>query len=348
MCILVCFGTRPEFIKVASIINNFPQNTIKTCFTGQHKDIISLTDIPKPNYVLTIDHPKFRSTNRLNNIFCNILEQTEFLKNSDITKVLVQGDTTSAAAIALSAFHNHIPIIHLEAGLRTYDLTSPFPEEFNRQTISRIAQYHLCPTDTNATNLKNEYPLLHPSSTIAITGNTGLDNIPLTPKPTYESLILVTLHRSSNVPIIQEWFTQLNAIAKARPYLTFIIPLHPNPEIQKHKHLLTNITVLEPLSHQKLLTLLRICTFTITDSGGIQEEASFLHKRIIVCRTTTERPEILNTFSELCPTPNELPPLFAKFLASPKPPKEARCPYGDGNSWLKIKNVLFPPKSTKN
>lgn len=333
-----------------SIIENFPPSSFKTCFTGQHKDLINLSDIPKPDHTLTIDQPKFRSTNRLNNIFCNILEQTEFLQNSEITKVLVQGDTTSATAIALSAFHNNIPIIHLEAGLRTYDIKNPFPEEFNRQTISKLATIHLCPTVQNAINLQKEP--LKKDAKIKIVGNTGLDNINRTPFPfdpsspsspssPSNSIILITLHRSSNVPNIPQWFTTINDIAKDNPKITFTTPLHPNPDIQKHKHLLTNVQVTPPLTHSTLITTIKQSIFIITDSGGIQEEASFLNKRIIVCRATTERPEILNTFSELCPTPSQLPKTFVKFLDSPNPPPTSKCPYGDGKSWKKIQNVLL-------
>lgn len=163
MKILICFGTRPEYIKVKSLINHLPN--VKTCFTGQHKDLLKNI---KVNYKLSMD--KELSKNRLNNIFCNILFYNIF---DDIDFVLVQGDTSTACAIALSAFNNGKKIIHLEAGLRSKNLKDPYPEEMNRQVIGRLADIHLCPTEFNKQNLIKE----NVSGKIYVVGNTGLDNI---------------------------------------------------------------------------------------------------------------------------------------------------------------------------
>ena len=265
--ILICFGTRPEYIKVKSLIDNLPN--IKTCFTGQHTEL--LQDI-KVDYNLSMIT---KTANRLNDIVSNILENTHIF--SEIEYVLVQGDTTSAFAIALSAFHHKKKIIHLEAGLRTYNIEDPFPEEANRQLISRITNIHLCPTELNKQNLLKEGI---PESKIYVVGNTGLDNIDKS-NCEYGNKIIITLHRRNNIPIIKKWFTLLDNLAELHPELEFILPLHPNPEIQKHKHLLHFVKVIEPQSHEELINLIKKSKYIISDSGGIQEEASFLNKKII-------------------------------------------------------------------
>lgn len=164
MKILICFGTRPEYIKVKSLIDNIPD--IKTCFTGQHKDLLKNINV---DYSLSME--KELSENRLNNIFSNIFSYLNIFK--DIDYVLVQGDTSSACAIALSAFNNGKKIIHLEAGLRSKNLKDPYPEEMNRQVIGRLADIHLCPTEFNKQNLIKE----NVSGEIYVVGNSGLDNI---------------------------------------------------------------------------------------------------------------------------------------------------------------------------
>ena len=158
--ILICFGTRPEYIKVKSLIDNFPN--IKTCFTGQHPDLLNNINV---DYKLLMD--KELSENRLNNIFSNIFYYNIF---NDIEYVIIQGDTSTACAIALSAFNHGKKIIHLEAGLRSCNLKDPFPEEMNRQVISRLVDIHLCPTEFNKQNLLNE----NVSGEIYVVGNTGL------------------------------------------------------------------------------------------------------------------------------------------------------------------------------
>ena len=278
--ILVCFGTRPEYIKVKSLIKNL--NNIKTCFTGQHYDILKNI---KTDYKLNFD--RNLNNNKLNNIIINILNNNYIFDNIDY--VLVQGDTTSAYAMAISAF-NHKKIIHLEAGLRTNDIYDPYPEELNRQLISRLANIHLCPTALNKQNLINE----NITQNIFITGNTGLDNIDKK-NCSYDNIILITLHRRNNIPIINKWFENIEIIAKKNKNLKFIFPMHPNPDIQKHKHILKSVDVINPINHSELINILKKCKFVISDSGGLQEESSFLNKKIIICRKTSERNEIIGT-----------------------------------------------------
>lgn len=324
--LLICYGTRPEYIKVKSLIDCFPN--IITLFTGQH---ITLIGEHKPSRTLTIGQD---SDNRMNNIICSILKNNIF---DGITHVLVQGDTTSAMAIALSAFNHGIPVIHLEAGLRTYHMHDPFPEEINRQIIARIASIHLCPTENNKLNLINEK--IEPSN-IFVTGNTGLDNIDRN-GTVHENVVVITLHRRDNIPIIKQWFHEINIVANKYPELLFIFPMHPNPEIQLFKNLLdsSNIHITSPIDHTNMINLIKRAKFIITDSGGIQEEASFLGKKIIVCRKTTERPETIGTHTVMCHEPKELMKCIIdinnNYLI------DAPCPYGDGNAWCNIKKILM-------
>lgn len=334
--LLICYGTRPEYIKVKSLIDNLPNSV--SLFTGQHTSLIGTHN---PTYTLNITN---MSGNRLNDIICSVLKENIFV---NIDYVLVQGDTTSAMAIALSAFNHGVKIIHLEAGLRTYNMTDPFPEEMNRQLISRMATIHLCPTEFNKQNLIHE----HVCGDIYVTGNTGLDNIDKSDccysyrlDKVERNAIVVTLHRRDNISIMASWFGKLNQIAMRYNNLQFIFPMHPNPDIQKHKHLLNseNIQIINPVSHSELISLMKQCKFIISDSGGIQEEASFLNKRIIVCRQTTERPETIGTHTIMCHKPDDLPncvdEIYNNFAI------DAPCPYGDGNAWVKIKNILMELK----
>lgn len=323
--LLICYGTRPEYIKVKSLIDNLP-NTV-TLFTGQHTTLIGEHH---PTYSLEIEQI---TDNRLNNIICSILKHNIF---KGIDYVLVQGDTTSAMAIALSAFNYGIKIIHLEAGLRTYQLDDPFPEEMNRQLISRIASIHLCPTEFNRENLLGERI---PFENIYVTGNTGLDNINKAGCE-YKNNVIITLHRRDNLPMMNEWFTEINRAAIEHPELTFIFPMHPNPDIQKHRFLLENqnIKIIQPLGHDDMISLMKECNFLISDSGGIQEEASFLNKCVIVCRRTTERPETIGTHSMMCPYPNTLVDNINALCENYKIDKP--CPYGDGMAWKKIQDIF--------
>lgn len=324
--LLICYGTRPEYIKVKSLIENLPN--IVTLFTGQHTSLIG---DHHPTYSIEIES---LSENRLNNIICSVLKHNIF---KDIDYVLVQGDTTSALAIALSAFNYGIKIIHLEAGLRTYQIDDPFPEEMNRQLISRMASIHLCPTELNKENLINERIS---SNNIYVTGNTGLDNINKIGCE-YKNTVIVTLHRRDNLPMMDVWFSEINKAAMEHPELTFIFPMHPNPDIQKYKFLLRNqnIQIIPHVGHEEMITLIKNCNFLISDSGSIQEEASYLNKCVIVCRRTTERQETNGIHTIMCPYPDTLVENVNVLCQNYKIDKP--CPYGDGMSWKKIKDIFI-------
>ena len=225
--------------------------------------------------------------------------------------------------LALAAFHRQIKVIHLEAGLRTYDKWNPYPEEFNRQAVSRIADIHLCPTELAASNLRKEGIV----DNVFISGNTVLDNIREVPAK-YRDIIVVTMHRRENHHWIEQWFEKINLLAKNNPSLEFVLPIHPNPNVYKHREILTDVKVVSPLEYNSFIELLAKAKFVITDSGGIQEETSFFFKKCIVCRKATERSEGLGVFSFLCETPDHLEDLFNTINDDYIP--DGDCPYGDG------------------
>jgi UDP-N-acetylglucosamine 2-epimerase (non-hydrolysing) len=295
-------------------------------FTGQHTDL--LKDI-STDYEIKIN----QNENRLDQVVSDCLLQ---FPDGDFDTVLVQGDTVSAFACALAAFHRGKKICHLEAGLRTYDLKHPYPEESYRQMISRISDTNLCPTALSKGNLLNELA----SGDSHVVGNTVLDNL-LTYKDKceYTNKILVTLHRRENHSLIHNWFEKINNLAKKYSDLEFILPIHPNPKVRKHKNLLSYVNVVDPLEHSALLDILVKCKLVISDSGGLQEESSFLKKKIIVCRKTTERPEGKKSGQlSICESPDDLHRIFEELIHNYK--VDGNCPYGDGLSSLKIAKIL--------
>jgi UDP-N-acetylglucosamine 2-epimerase (non-hydrolysing) len=325
--ILVSYGTRPEYIKVLPLINQIPG--CKVLFTGQHESLGGCVF----DYVIKIQEGK----DRLGSVMASIVSEAKnvFDQCDGLSAVVVQGDTTSAVSVAIAALHNGVKVIHLEAGLRTDDKANPYPEEVNRRIISQIADLHLCPTYWNAANLKRE----HIIGDIEIVGNTGLDGLfQYRGRCIYGSTVLVTLHRRENIPIIREWFMAVNLLAQKRPDLRFVIPIHHNPSIREHSHLLTNVDVIEPLSRDALLDLLVRCRMVITDSGGLQEECSFFNKICLVCRKTTERPEALDGSSALVPDPAELWVAFNRYVDNYV--VDAVCPFGDGNSVERVIKVF--------
>lgn len=325
--LLIAFGTRPEWIKIKPLIDKIKNNIpYKLLYIKQHDDLIDgLTD--DYSYIsIEIQN----SINRLDSIVFSILQNIDYVF-ADITHALVQGDTTAAFAVALASFHRQVPVIHLEAGLRSGDINHPYPEEFNRISISNMANLHLCPTQNNLQNIITNH-----SGKCYVVGNTVLDGL-TDIQITLGNQILITLHRRENLCIMKEWFIAIEKIASQYPNLEFIFPMHPNREIQKHKHIFKNVKVIEPVSHQQCINIIANCGVLITDSGGLQEESSFLKKKSIICRKTTERHEGIGIFSTLCKSPGDLFEIFknTKIELVDRP-----CPYGDGNASQKIFNIL--------
>jgi len=299
---LICFGTRPELIKCIPLIRKFKENNIqfKTLFSGQHENLIK-------DFYKYIDEPDFTFTNimehgqTLNQLSSKILLQSNklFLENT-FSNVIVQGDTTTAYSLALSAFHFQIPVIHLEAGLRTNDKYSPFPEEINRRLISQIASIHLCPTTLSLENLQKE----EITNGVHLVGNTVVDIYKYIFENTLPSnnirniidnnkeYIVVTLHRRENRgDKIHSMWKQLNILSNK---YKFIYITHPSLPDSKKILNNSNIILLDPQDYESMVHLISNSKGIITDSGGLQEEAVCANKRVLVCRDTTERPETIN------------------------------------------------------
>tara|TARA_R110000868_G_scaffold237224_3_gene491813 strand:- start:16 stop:1071 length:1056 start_codon:yes stop_codon:yes gene_type:complete len=324
--LLIVFGTRPEWLKVKPIISLMKRDEYKILFTGQHPDLLKDVEV---DYRIEIGE----SQNRLDQIISDCMMQ---FPKGNFNSVLVQGDTASAFACALAAFNRQLKIFYLEAGLRSYNMEHPYPEEAYRQMIARIADVNLTPTSLSKANLIEEKV----SGECYEVGNTVLDNLlEYKDKCEYGNKVLVTLHRRENLHWMDKWFVELEKLANENPQLEFILPMHPNPNVQKHKHLLSKVSVVEPLSHSELLDVLVKCKLVISDSGGLQEEGSFFNKKVIVCRTTTERPEGKYTgHLYICPTPEDLPNWFGSL-------KENYyisniCPYGDGKSSQRVVDII--------
>lgn len=332
--IAIAFGTRPEWLKIKSVVVEMKKQNVPyvVIFTGQHSTLIDIPEIAEvagsENFIYHFGNPS-GDGNRLNEILANALTVSNNSIGEGTKAILVQGDTTSAMGMAIAAFHKQVPVIHLEAGLRTYDLEQPFPEEANRQIISKIASLHLCPTDLARANLLRE---LINDEQIAVVGNTVLDNI-RDVKVNPKKKVLVTMHRRENHARIDEWFANIDALAATYHQYEFLLPAHPNPNVKEEANKLKHIKVVEPLSHDDLVDYLSECSYVITDSGGIQEEASFLKVPCMVCREQTERIEALGVHSVLCKGPEFVSDTFG-FVK--KLPMLGACPYGDGKSAQKV------------
>lgn len=295
--ILLCYGTRPELIKLFPLVLELKKQCIdyETLFTGQHKHLIKEYKhlIDKPTYTFNI----FKKGQKLDNLYAKILRKCNklFIKNRLKFKlVIIQGDTTSGTAIAHSAFHHHIKIAHIEAGLRSNNKYSPFPEEINRSIISKLADYHFTPTKIAYENLVKENIS---KNKIHLVGNTIVDAISYFKfQIEYEDQILITLHRRENWGYrMNQLLEQINFCAKRHPYIKFIFLSHPNRDNKQFSYLTqSNINIIPPQNYKKMLEIISKSLFIITDSGGIQEEAVCMGKKIMICRDTTERPEVID------------------------------------------------------
>lgn len=308
--IMPIYGTRPEAIKMAPIVAAIQASETLDCFvtvTGQHRSMLdqvnSLFDIV-PDHDLNI----FSPGQTLNGILTKTIDGLDKLFSvNKPDAVIVQGDTTTSTAGAIAAFYHGIPVVHVEAGLRSGDLFSPFPEEANRKMTSQIASLHLAPTSTSRANLLAEN--INPEI-VAVTGNSVIDalfmtvdkQVPFT-DPRLEELartggrvLLSTTHRRENQGEAMRGIGRaLARIAEAEPDLTIVVPLHKNPVVRSavapYIEGKPNILVTEPLAYGEFTRMLSISHLVLTDSGGVQEEAPSLGKPVLVMRENTERPE---------------------------------------------------------
>jgi UDP-N-acetylglucosamine 2-epimerase (non-hydrolysing) len=323
--IAIFLGTRPELIKCLPLIKS---STIYTpVFIEQHTDLLS-ESYTTAKYSIKIEES---GSNRLNNIISSILHSDIFSLGWDA--VLVQGDTAVAFAAALSAFNQGIPVIHLEAGLRTYNNEHPWPEEGYRKMIDSITSIALCPSFLSSQNLVREGF----SGKIHIVGNTSIDAIhSYTLQPRLGSIVLVTLHRRENWSQIKEFFAVIETLASQHPSLQFILPIHPNPLIKQYQSSFKHVQVIDPIPHKAMCQILAECNSIISDSGGIQEEAGYLGKRVFCCRKVTERVELIDTYLIFTPTPQDL---LEKFSLETEVLPSSNI-YGDGNAYISINKIL--------
>lgn len=320
---LICYGTRPEIIKIFPLINTIDKHITDigrqvnylTLFSGQHIDLFEQYKnlLPYPDFVLDGIMEKGQTLNKL---YAKILMKMDEIFNNNnnkykITHVIVQGDTTTACAIAQSAFHHKIKVVHLEAGLRTFDKYSPFPEEINRSLISKLADIHLCPTKIAINNLKKEAI----TNNVYLVGNTIVDSfkyvlnnctVPGNVSKLFDNKgtviensqnkhYLVTLHRRENRDNILELWKQLKYVADSTPNTTFIyIKHHSLIHVTEHLNH-PNIKLIDPVDYVSMVFLINKCDGIISDSGGLQEEAVCAGKKVLVCRHDTERPETIES-----------------------------------------------------
>ena len=354
---MLVFGTRPEAIKMCPLFKELKgRSGIKTvlCVTGQHRgmlDGVLRTFDTAPDYDLSVMKEGQTLCGVTAEILCGLDRVLEEVRPS---LVLLHGDTTTAFSSALACFYRHIPIGHVEAGLRTYDMQSPFPEEFNRRSISLLSDYDFAPTEKAKDNLLREGK---PISRVFVTGNTVIDALKFTVKEAYDHpllswakgsrLLLITAHRRESQG--ERLLGMLRAIRRAveeTKGVKAVYPVHMNPTVQRvAREVLGNsekIRLVPPLEVVDFHNVLARSDLVLTDSGGIQEEATFLGKPVLVMRETTERPEGVETGAlRLVGTSEEGVYQSLKTLLK----KGAKAPvgasiYGDGSASARIADII--------
>ena len=359
--ILSVFGTRPEAIKMAPVVKELESREgiqSVVCVTAQHRgmldQVLEIFKI-KPDYDLDIMKPG-QSLAYITSTVLQGIEEVILKEKPDV--VLVHGDTTTAMAAALAAFYQQIPVGHVEAGLRTYDKYSPFPEEMNRQIIDRIADYLFAPTETSKKNLEGR---LNKGQKIFVTGNTAIDALKTTVSENYQNeildwasdsrLILMTAHRRENLgEPMRQFFKAIRKLTEEFPDMKVIYPVHLNPKVQETaKEVFRDsdkVKLIEPLDVLDFHNFMERAYFIMSDSGGVQEEAPSLGKPVLVLRDTTERPEGIEAGTlKLVGTDFENVYEEAKRLLSDKVEydrmSQAKNPYGDGFASKYIVNALM-------
>ncbi|MDO4168368.1 MAG: UDP-N-acetylglucosamine 2-epimerase (non-hydrolyzing) [Lachnospiraceae bacterium] len=358
--VMLVFGTRPEAIKMCPLVNELKtRKTLKTivCVTGQHRQmldqVLNAFDVI-PDYDLSI--MKQRQT--LFDITTNILNSIKsVLENEKPDIVLVHGDTSTTFVTALACFYLQIPVGHVEAGLRTYDIYSPYPEEFNRQAVSIISQYNFAPTELSKENLIKEGKR---KETVYITGNTAIDALKTTVRDDYRHpeldwaegsrLILITAHRRENLGgPMKNMFQAIRRVMDEHPDVKAIYPIHMNPVVREIADTILGdderIHIIEPLDVLDFHNFLSRSYLILTDSGGIQEEAPSLGKPVLVMRDTTERPEGIaaGTLKLVGTCEETIYKEFKRLLEDNKAyseMSEASNPYGDGFASKRIADII--------
>ena len=358
--VMLIFGTRPEAVKMCPLVNELKSRPgIKTlvCVTGQHRQMLDQVlgaFRVVPDYDLSI----MKDKQTLFDITAGILGRIkEILESAKPDVVLVHGDTTTTFVSALACFYLRIPVGHVEAGLRTYDIYSPYPEEFNREAVSIIARYNFAPTELSKRNLVNEGKR---PETVFVTGNTAIDALRDTVRADYRHpeldwasgsrLIMITAHRRENLgEPMRHMFRAIRRIIDEHGDVKAIYPIHMNPLVREAAALelggCDRIRIIEPLDVIDFHNFMARCFLILTDSGGIQEEAPSLGKPVLVMRDTTERPEGIDAGTlKLVGTEENMIYSSFKSLLEDKTVYEnmsrASNPYGDGLACKRIADIL--------
>lgn len=361
MKVILVFGTRPEAIKMCPLVNELkgrPEEFETTvCVTGQHREMLDQV-LDVFNVIPDQDLHVMKPGQTLFDITSDVLLKLKAVLEAERPDaVLVHGDTTTSFAAALAAFYLQIPVGHVEAGLRTHDLYSPWPEEFNRQAVDVISRWYFAPTETSRRNLLDEGK---PADRIFVTGNTGIDALRTTVRESYfhpelewaegSRLILVTAHRRENLgEPMHRMFRAIRRVMEERPDTKAIYPIHMNPQVRRaaHEELdgFDRLHIIDPLEVVDFHNFMARSYLILTDSGGIQEEAPSLGKPVLVMRDTTERPEgVAAGTLRLVGTEEEV--IYREFSRLLDDTKEyeamshASNPYGDGHASRRIAEIL--------
>lgn len=358
--ILFVFGTRPEAIKCCPVVIEMkkrPGFDVRVCVTGQHKEMLKqVLDAfgVIPDYDLAV----MKKSQTLFDVTANILASIrEVLEKEKPGIILVHGDTTTAFTAALAAFYLKIPVGHIEAGLRTHNIYSPYPEEFNRQAVGLIAEYNFAPTEAARQNLLSEGK---PDEKIWVTGNTAIDALKTTVRKDYTNpvldwcgsrrLVVLTAHRRENLgKPLKNMLTAIRRIADEFKDIAIVYPAHPNPTVRETANAVLsnveNVKIIDPLDVLDFHNIIARSYLVLTDSGGIQEEAPSLGKPVLVMRDTTERPEgvAAGTLRLVGTDEENVYASFAELLTNSdtyNAMSRASNPYGDGTASIRICDIL--------
>ena len=357
------FGTRPEAIKMAPLVKELAaRKEIESicCVTAQHREMLdSVLQVfgLKPDWDLDIMTPRQTLSTITSKCLTGMDEAIDALKPD---MILVHGDTSTTFAGALSAFYHQVPVGHVEAGLRTYDKYSPYPEEMNRKLVTQIADLYFCPTENNRENLRREAV----TEGVFVTGNTVIDALKTTVRPDYvfdteelnrlpyggKKILLVTCHRRENYgQPMEDIMSALAHIARTHEDVELVYPVHLSPVVQEcaRKHLgdIPNVHLIAPLAADEMHNLMARCYLVLTDSGGLQEEAPALGKPVLVLRRETERPEAVAAGTvRLAGVEEETIFQMAAQLLSDRHEYDkmahAANPYGDGHACRRIADAI--------
>lgn len=354
--IAIIYGTRPEFLKVFPLIYQFKENKKEVCIinTGQHDSM--LTEMEKsfgivPNFSLSVQSSDFNNSKLIAKL---INELSAVIHQENLTKIVAQGDTFTVLASSIVAFLEQRKFYHIEAGLRTSTVNLPFPEEYNRRVVSLGADINFAPTERSKNNLLKEHI---DSKKIFLVGNTIVDMIQYVLQKenieiSYENKVFITAHRRENIgKPLQNISLAIKELAEENPQVEFHWALHPNPNTRKiileilGQNKPQNVIFTEPLSYIEAISKMAKSKLLISDSGGIQEEAPSLHKRVLILRNETERPEVLETNCGII-VGDDIARIKENFYKVWKNETEYifegnKNPFGDGNAAKRIYQELF-------